>query len=312
MHETSTETSQKPTAFVTGATGFVGSHLARRLVQEGWNVHIIIRAGSVVPTGAEFSHMTTHIHDGSTASMISCVALARPDVVFHLSSMFLSQHKSQDIEALIQSNLLFGTQMLEAMEAIGVKHIINTGTSWQHYNNEDYNPTCLYAATKQAFEAILEYYVQACGFKAITLKLFDTYGPDDLRPKLFNLLNKAATTIKELDMSAGEQLIDIVHIEDVVDAYLIAALRLCQAKVLHHEIYAVSSGYPLPLKELVLLYSEATKKEVKVNWGARPYRVRELMTTWENGKSIENWKPKLDLRGWLMKMVKENSLQTKL
>jgi len=295
MRETSAETSQKPTAFVTGATGFVGSHLARRLVQDGWQVHILIRADSTVPTEAEFSHMTTHHHDGSTSGMISCVTLARPDVVFHLSSLFLSQHKSQDIDALIQSNVLFGTQLLEAMDAIGVKFIINTGTSWQHYNNEDYNPVCLYAATKQAFETLLEYYVQACGFNAITLKLFDTYGAGDNRPKLFNLLNKSAETGEILNMSPGEQLLDIVHIDDVVNAYLIAAKRLLDGKVPAHENYAVSSGNHLSLKEIVEIYSNTTGKSVNVNWGAREYRFREVMIPWNRGCAIAGWHQKIDL-----------------
>lgn len=295
MNEKNASRVSSRTALITGATGFAGSHLARRLVQDGWRVHILIRTGSIVPTASEFSQITVHSHDGTTADMISCLSLAKPDVVFHLASLILSQHHAEDIEPMIQSNILFGTQLLEAMQANGVKHIVNTGTSWQHFNNEDYNPVCLYAATKQAFEALLEYYVQACGLKAITLKLFDTYGSDDLRPKLFHLLNKASSSGEQLDMSEGDQFIDIVHINDVIDAYLVAAERLSKDKVSQHESYAVSSGQPLRLKELVQLYSEVTKKAINVNWGARPYRFREVMTTWSNGKSIENWTPKIDL-----------------
>lgn len=307
MSETTAETSPKPTAFVTGATGFVGSNLVRRLVQEGWKVHILVRASSTVPTAVEFSQVTTHTHDGSTSGMISCLALARPDVVFHLSSLFLSQHKSEDIDALINSNLLFGTQLLEAMHHSGVKHIVNTGTSWQHYNNEVYNPVCLYAATKQAFEALLEFYVQAWGFNAITLKLFDTYGAYDKRPKLINLINNVAGTSEILNMSPGDQQIDMVHIDDVTNAYLIAAQRLCEGKVSTHETYAVSSSKPLTLKNLIKHYSEITKKKVNVNWGARPYRFREVMTTWSKGASLDLWRPIIDLNDGLSKLESEKS-----
>ncbi len=282
-------------ALVTGATGFVGSHLARRLLQDGWQVHIVSREKSHLPDAPEFGQMTNHIYAGTTESMIAVVAQAKPDVVFHLASLFLAQHEAKDVESLIQSNVLFGNQLLEAMRVNGVSSIINTGTSWQHYNNEDYNPVCLYAATKQAFEAILEYYIQACGVKVITLKLFDTYGPADPRPKLFHLLNKAAISCEPLNMSAGEQLIDIVHVDDVTEAYMIAAQRLFTGKVTEHECYAVSSSHPLPLNTLVELYAQMTKKNVSVNWGARPYRFREVMSPWTQGCGIEGWRPRIEL-----------------
>lgn len=295
MSEAGSIKGRQRVALVTGVTGFVGGHLVRRLVREGWQVHSVSRASSCPPDAPEFSQVVNHVHDGSTAGMVRCIADAKPDVVFHLASLFLAQHATKDVEQLIASNVLFGNQLLEAMKVNEVGCIINTGTSWQHYNNEDYNPVCLYAATKQAFEAIMEFYVQACGIKAITLKLFDTYGPDDRRPKLFNLLNKAATNGEPLDMSPGEQLIDLVHIDDVVGAYLIAAQRLLEGKVSQHERYAVSSGRQLPLNELVQLYAEVTRQTITVNWGARPYRYREVMMPWNLGESLPNWKPCVNL-----------------
>ena len=309
MNDAKLTTAKQRIALVTGATGFVGSHLTRRLVREGWKVHILSRSGSQLSDLPEFRHVENHVHDGSTQSMVSCVAKARPDVVFHLASLFLSQHETKDIEPLIQSNVLFGSQLLEAMKVNGITSLINTGTSWQHYNNEDYNPVCFYAATKQAFEAVLEYYVQACGIKAITLKLFDTYGPDDPRPKLFHLLSKVATSGETLDASGGEQLIDLVHIDDVTEAYLIAAQRLIKCMAQQHECYAVSSGHPMPLRDLVQLYSEVTGSAIHVNWGARPYRFREVMKTWTGSGSIEGWQPKFALAdGMKSSQKKSNNL----
>ena len=233
------------------------------------------------------------------------MSLVRPNVVFHLASLFLSQHETKDIEPLIQSNLLFGSQLLEAMRANNINNLINTGTSWQHYSNESYNPVCLYAATKQAFEAIIEYYIQACNFKVITLKLFDTYGPNDHRPKLIAMLNNAEKNNQPLDMSNGEQLIDLVHIDDVVDAFLMAAHRLLENQIFCHEMFAISSGNPIPLKQLVQLYIKATGKNIQVNWGARPYRMREVMDTWRSGARLEGWGPKIDLEKGMRLILKK-------
>ena len=288
----SNKTMTRRVALVTGATGFIGSHLALNLARDGWEVHILMRANSRLPKLLDFTQLTHHIYDGSSEAIVHCLAQAKPDVVFHLASLFLSQHVTKDIEPLIASNILFGNQLLDAMRINKATYFINTGTSWQHYENDDYNPVCLYAATKQAFEDILDYYVQACGIKAVTLKLFDTYGPNDLRQKLFYLLSNAAKTAEPLDMSMGEQLIDLVHIDDVIEAYKITAQRLLDGRVSKHERYAISSGTPLSLKELVTAYVEATGHNISVNWGARPYRDREVMTPWNKGENLPYWKPK--------------------
>lgn len=275
----------------------------RRLVRDGLEVHIVSRAGSRMPGAPEFAQVINHVHDGSTAGMVTCVAQAKPDVVFHLASIFFSQHTTKDIESLIQSNVLFGNQLLEAMKVNEVNCLINTGTSWQHYSNDDYNPVCLYAATKQAFEAILEYYIQTYGIKAITLKLFDTYGPDDPRPKLFHLLEKASISNEPLLMSPGEQSIDLVHIDDVITAYTIAAERLASKRMQKHEIYAISSGEPVSLRLLVKIYEEVIHVKLPVQWGARPYREREVMTLWSRGKKLPNWEPKISLREGILRTV---------
>lgn len=291
-------------ALITGATGFVGSHLTKRLISEGWQVYILTREKSHLSKMLEGTQAVTLVHDGSSQGIIDCVSSAKPTVVFHLASLFISEHASKDIESLIESNILFGTQLLEAMSVNEVKKIINTGTSWQNFNNEEYNPVCLYAATKQAFEAILEYYIQACDMKAVTLKLFDTYGPEDHRQKLFSLLNKVAKTGELLDMSMGEQLIDLVYIDDVVEAYIVAAQLLIDNESLQHEKYVVSSGHNLSLREVVELYIRTTGKNISVNWGARPYRSREVMNPWTNGLLLPGWHPLIALSEGLKKICK--------
>lgn len=293
---------------LTGATGFVGSHLAHRLVAEGHELSILVRPHSRIEVlQAILPNIHIYVYDGSHASLLSAVKAAKPCVVCHLASLVLAKHKPEDVACLIESNLSFPTQLLEAMNHLGVRYFVNTGTYWQHFKSDSYNPVNLYASTKQAFEAILEYYVQACGIKAITLKLFDTYGPNDPRPKLFNLLNKAVTTDELLDMSAGEQLIDIVYIEDVIAAYMIAIQRLLDGHVSQYESYAISSGKLLPLKELVHLYSKVIKRAIAVNWGARPYRDREVMVPWDKGQSLPNWEPKVSLHDGISKSCKQNS-----
>lgn len=104
-------------ALVTGATGFIGSHLVRRLVNEGWETHVVIRHASSQERLRDLAQAGIHVHDGSTGDLVRIVAAAKPLAVFHLASLFLAQHQASDVESLVASNLLFSTQLAEAMAA---------------------------------------------------------------------------------------------------------------------------------------------------------------------------------------------------
>jgi nucleoside-diphosphate-sugar epimerase len=290
-----TDTSRKEAA-LTGASGFIGRNLAKRLLSDGWKVNVIARPGSdLKPLSGYAGDLSVHIHDGTMEGMMGLFGNMAPSIVFHLASLFIADHASRDIPRLVNSNILLGLQLVEAMSAKNVKHFINTGTAWQHYRNERYDPVNLYAASKEAFEALLQYYVKARGLKAITLKLFDTYGPNDPRPKLFAFLRGEDQGNQELAMSPGEQLLDLVYVDDVVDAFLTAAARLPNNEGEAYEEYAVSSGRLMALKDLVALFQDISGKKRPIRWGGKPYRAREVMVPWSEGRKIAGWNPKVPI-----------------
>ena len=232
--------------------------------------------------------------NGKPASLVLITGLDW-EIRQNLASLFLAQHKPADITPLVGSNVLFGAQLVEAMAAHGVTRLVNTGTSWQHFENSSYSPVNLYAATKQAFEAILHYYVETVRLRVISLKLFDTYGPADPRPKLFALLRNVAREQTPLAMSPGEQLIDLVYIDDAIDAFIVAGERLLAGKVNDQESYAVSSGRQVRLKDLVEIYGGIVGKKLPIAWGGRPYREREVMVPWNRGEALPGWHPRVAL-----------------
>ena len=281
---------------ITGATGFVGSNLTSFFLKKNYEVHIIVRPNSDLSNvDVKNSRLKVFNYNNELESLISFFKEVNPICTFHLASNFIAEHKSSEVNSLVSSNITFGLQLLEAMKVADLKILINTGTSWQHYNNEDYNPVCLYAATKHAFESLIEYYVQAEKFKVITLKLFDTYGETDNRPKLINLLSQFAREGTELKLSPGDQKISLVHISDVCAAYETAMNLIEKLNSNVHYKYAVKHSNNYSLKEVISVFEKVTKKKINVVWGGKPYRKREVMTLWDNGEALPTWDAKIDL-----------------
>ena len=275
---------------VTGITGFIGSNLVKKMISHGWNVEAIVRRGSHIELLSQDIRESVVFHEyGDNNTLATIVSMARPQVVIHLASLFLSRHEPNDVGPLLDSNVVFGTHLLEAMSRYGVKNFINTGTAWQHYQNAAYSPVNLYAATKEAFGNILQYYEEGHDIHAITLQLSDTYGEGDRRKKVFQLLREAADSGIPLEMSPGEQLIDCVHVDDVTDAFIMAADYLLSKQYELCGTYAVSAGKAISLRELVTRYEKIIGKPIPVMWGKRKYRPREVMQPWNKGKLLPGW-----------------------
>jgi nucleoside-diphosphate-sugar epimerase len=296
---------------VTGATGFVGGHLVKRLLAEKHEVHVVVRVSTDLAVfGDDLDRIVSHRHYDTTEDMIDLVRNAQPDVVMHLASLFLGEHQPENVDDLITSNVLFSTQLAEAMAVNEVQLLVNVGTSWQHHEDDDYNPVNLYAATKQAFRSILRFYIETGKLKVINLELFDTFGPNDQRGKLFALLERLRTSGDELAMSPGDQQIDPIYIDDVSEAFVVALkrlrTRLGTGDTASEETYSVRSDAPIQLKDLVKVYENVTGMTLNIEWGGRPYRAREVMTPWSRGETLPGWSVKVSLKEGIEKVLKSD------
>lgn len=294
---------------MTGITGFIGHHLGERLVNDGHEVHAIVRPTSKIDELSENLRRNVKFHvydkDNTVLDIITdlCVDESRPDVVYHLATNYLNAHKFEDIQYLIQSNITFGTELLDAMVANNVHNFVNVGTFAQHFEDAEYSPVNLYAATKECFEGIVQYYVEVRNLKCIALHLFDTYGADDKRGKILGLLKKIAESGETLKMSPGGQLIDIVYIDDVIEAFVSAGKLLAACKYDYCGTYGVSSTKPLPLREVVKIFESVIGKKLSIEWGGRPYRTREIMVPWSSYKLLPGWTPKTSLADGIKKFL---------
>lgn len=267
---------------VTGATGFVGRHLVRRLVAEGAGVTALVRdpASSRLPAG-----VTPVAIPDDPADLVDAVKQAQPDICLHLATHFVAQHTLDDVGPLVAANVGFGMRLAEALVAAGSVPLIDTGTVWQHLGGERFRPANVYAATKQAFADILAAYP----LPVARLTLTDTYGPDDPRPKLVPALVRAARTGEALAMGSGQQLVDLVHVDDVIDAFLQLAGDFEPAT------FVVSSGLPVTVRDLVDIASLAAGRPLPVRWGARAERAVDAEAPRSPDPTLPGWQPRVDL-----------------
>ncbi len=290
------------TALVTGASGYLGGHVTRRLLTQDWRVLVLLRPGSMLP-GDIAERVERVDYDGTLASAEEAFAQAPVDVVLHLASAVVSVHTADQLDTILDANIRLPTHLLEAMRGSACRRFVNTGSFWQHCNSDAYCPVNLYAATKQAFEDIARAYVENDGLQLATLILFDTYGADDPRRKIVRLLTEAAGAAEPLRLSPGDQLLDLTHAEDVAQAFVVAGERLLTQETATHERFRVS-GQRITLKQLVALVNEVAGSPISVELGATPYRPREIMQPIADAvPPLPGWVPKRDLPSEIRLMI---------
>ncbi|MDU1904886.1 MAG: NAD(P)-dependent oxidoreductase [Dysgonomonas sp.] len=294
----------KKKGVITGATGYIGSNLLEYLLDNDWDLYIIAKAEFGYDNILKIKDRITILeYDDNISSLISFFKEINPDVVFHLAAAVITNYRSEEVKTLIRSNIEFGAEVLESMKYSTCRLFINTGSVWQNYVPDAYNPVDLYAATKEAFEKVLLYYTEAHNYRVITLRLFDIYGENDKRPKLLNILRQKSIDGTSIDVSPGEQYLDMVHISDICSAYLKAYELLLENNDLKNEVFGVYTDNRMQLKEIIGLLERIAGKKINVNFGGKPYKERELMHPTTKYKKLPNWDSIVSLEEGLNRLM---------
>jgi nucleoside-diphosphate-sugar epimerase len=289
---------------MTGSTGYIGSHLYSKLKESNYDIKVVLNKNPIVysETFVEEKDIHTYVNHYKLKEFITSF---NPDLCIHLASSQSEDESLESIENLINSNLKFSTELINSLSLSSCRKFINTGTSWQHYESVVYNPVNLYAATKQAFQDILVYYAEAFDFRIITLKLFDTYGPNDHRKKIINLLLNQIKSDQPLKLTPGNQLINLIHVDDIVEAYMIAIDLIVKNSEEKITEYGVSAEETITIKALAELIEKLSRKNLNIIFGGVNYRNREVFTPWKSFNLLPGWKPKIELDAGLKEMLND-------
>jgi len=301
------DTSAAKRALITGATSYIGLITLRQLLAAGWQVQVLARSASDISRLADIivDHDILRM-DGTAEQLNAQVAASAPDVVFHFASLYLREPAPDQVPEMIAANYTFGVQLLEALRLTGNPvRFVNTGTGTQYFHSATPRPLNLYAASKQAFTDTLAFYAEAEGFQAVSLILFDTFGPEDWRIKLLNAMFDALAGDRVLPLPEDDAELDLLYIDDAAAAFVLAGEKLLLGPdEIAGGVYALSSGERRSISDIVRVWENVSENPLKVQWGGYDLPERRTTRLWQ-GPALPGWKPLLTFEQGLKKFLAE-------
>ncbi|HEU5321375.1 MAG TPA: NAD-dependent epimerase/dehydratase family protein, partial [Methylomirabilota bacterium] len=261
---------------LTGATGFVGANLARRLLADGHEVHCLVRPGHA-SWRLEAIRRDVRLHEAALTDAAGLVALlgrVRPDWVFHLA-VHGAYSTQTALDVMVQTNVVGTINLVQAALAHGVEALVNTGSS-SEYGFKDHapaetewlEPNSDYAVTKASATLFCRYTGQSQGAPVRTLRLYSVYGPWEEPSRLLPTILRRARAGLPLEMAAPDAAHDFVYVDDVLDA-LTDVERLPGAS---GEVFNLGTGVQSTLRDVVAAVQAAVGDRSEVRWGALPPR----------------------------------------
>ncbi|MBI2505919.1 MAG: SDR family NAD(P)-dependent oxidoreductase [Candidatus Latescibacteria bacterium] len=288
---------------ITGATGFVGANLARRLLREGCQVHLLVRQGHAAwrLQGIRQQVRLHQVELTDRTGLDRLIEQIRPEWIFHLAA-YGAYSWQTDVQRMIQTNVADTANLVEACARVGFAAFVNTGSSSEYgakdhppAEDEALEPNSHYACTKAAATLLCRYRAQSQNLHLPTLRLYSVYGPYEDPGRLFPALIRKGLQGELPPLVSPDTMRDYVYVEDVCEAYLMAASRPGQAP---GAIYNVGTGAQTSMRQLVELARKALGIAVEPHWGSMPARIWDTSTWVADNRQIREalgWEPRTPL-----------------
>jgi CDP-paratose synthetase len=284
---------------LTGATGFLGSHLLDDLILQGHRTIILKRSTSDMWRLRNFEDKFISYDIDNTS--IELAFKEHPiDIVIHTACHY-GRDQSQNSE-IAETNLMFGLRVLDASLRNGVKAFINTDTMLPRKLNA-------YSLSKKQFVEWLQ--VASEKIQIVNLKIEHMYGPkDDVTKFIPWVISQFQQNVSEIKLTKGEQLRDFIYINDVVSVYRTVFGKLHELNRIND--IEVGSGRLISVKEFLttlkdIYETKFSSVQTKLNFGAIPYRLGELMRVEIDNSALRalGWAPKIDLYHGIENILEE-------
>jgi UDP-glucose 4-epimerase len=285
---------------VTGASGFIGTHLCRRLLSLGATVHALSRTGAAHAD----SRVTQWRVDASDFERLrETLHRVRPEYVFHLASHVMGAPDIEHVLPTFKSNLESTVNLLTCLTELDCRRIVLTGSLVEPPAGElEQTPSSPYAAAKWASAQYARMFHALYGLPVVIARVFMTYGPAQR-----DLSKLVPYTILSLlrgeppKITTGARLIDWIYIDDVIEGFL----RLGVSRGIEPQSIDLGSGLLISTRQLVETIHGLMPSTCAPQFGALPDRPLEPLRKADTARSkaLIDWEPRVDLAHGLAETI---------
>ena len=265
---------------LTGATGFLGSELLKSFALQ-YDVYIITRHKNL---NKNFPKKKIKIISYKTFGELNKKLIRlKLDYVVHCATHYVKQHNFDDLEKLNKSNILFGNVILENLNNMGVKKFINFSTVWENYDAKKENFFNLYAAYKNSFNSIINFYKKkAKKTQFYSLVISDTFGEFDVRKKIINTLRINFKKNKVTNIISKNLSLNLLNVKDIE-----VAVNLILKRKIKPNHYVLKNTKNLLIADIIKRVNKISNKKIRVKWLSSK-NIKEKIYEY---KKLSNWKP---------------------
>lgn len=250
-------------ALVTGATGYIGRHLVRRLAAMGCEVHAVSReplAGLPDGLSGHAVDLTDH------TAVAELVRTERPDVVYHLAGLVSGGREPELVLPTLRANLLTTVHLLDVATEFDGMRVVLAGSIEEVAELCSVSP---YATAKRSATAYARLYHQLWNVPVTVLRIAMVFGPGEQEPRrLLPYVTACAMTGERPRLGSGDRLVDWVYIDDVVDAFVATA----SSERAPGAVLDIGSGTPVSINDTIHLLLDVLDRPVRPEFGALPDR----------------------------------------
>jgi nucleoside-diphosphate-sugar epimerase len=291
------------TILLTGATGFLGSHLLERLLEENYTIIVLKRSFSNI------SRIEKLLNDSKVISYnIDIIQLEKIfienniETIIHCATNYGRNNKS--CYKVLETNLMFPIMLLEFAVKYKVKTFINTD-SYFNKDNNSYSFLLDYSLSKKSLNLWLKYFSNK--IQIINMLLEHIYGENDSIDKFVEstIQEVAIVQVKKIDLTLGYQKRDFIYIKDVVNAY-IQILTWSEKHKFKFENFDIGTGVTTSIKDFVKEIKKISKSNTLLNFGELPYRKDEIMYSVADNSKLLNigWEYKYNIHDGINNIIK--------